>query len=91
LLIDHFHLPIDKIARLTPRQMCELYGHERESGAIKMPEESVNGRTPEEPPSYEQSLIQIQAAGFALKMSPEEIAKAEKKLAEKYGRQPSNQ
>lgn len=89
LLLDRFHLSIDQFARLTDRQIFELYLHARnKDGGIDLaeplPPDPVD--EPEEPPSFEADLAALDMARDALRMRPEVYADLRAKLEAKYGR-----
>lgn len=73
LVGEPFCLPMDRIARLTDRQIREIYGHKRdEKGGIEQPERA----SPLEPKSREEEKALFFAVCRQLAV-PDEQARAE--------------
>lgn len=86
-LLDHFHISMDQLARLTDRQIYELYFHPRDDkGSIEPKDEPERGAaTEEEVPTYKSELRNWWKLANTLKMLPEQRIAGERKLREKYG------
>jgi hypothetical protein len=90
ILVDKFHLSMDQIAKLTDRQIMDVYFHKRdaEDGTIVFPEpiqrEVKDERT-------QKVLRAIQALDYFSKaMNKKEYDAAKAKLLVKYGDNPTH-
>ena len=84
-IIAAIHLPIHELARLTDRQLVEVYAHPRdESGNIKAPEEPAVVQPIEEPDSLEKDLRDWMILTSMLRLPEEEYRKGAEKLKAKW-------
>jgi hypothetical protein len=84
--VDHFGLTMGEIARLTDRQILDIYYHKRdkETGAIEPPPVEADASRP---PTLESELFALRQLAAALNMKPDNVAECEAKLKEKYARE----
>lgn len=88
-LLDHFHLSIKQLARLTDKQIFELYFHPRDDkGAIEPKDEPEQGAaTEEKKPTLKSELMNLWKMAKALKLPPEQWTELEKQLRAKFAAQ----
>lgn len=83
MLLEHFHVRIEDLARLTDKQIDELYFHPRnDKGAIEpqeKPTEAADGK-----PTLKSELMALWKMAKALRMPPEQWMELEKQLRAKY-------
>lgn len=87
-LVEHFGLAIAEVARLTDRQILEIYWHKRDKqGSILWPEDEVTAVAPEpeKPTTLARKLAQLEVVGRTLRIPETDLEKARAKLREKYG------
>ena len=89
-LADRLTMP--QIARLTDRQILEIYWHKRDkNGEIEIPplHEAEAEGIPEEPAreaTFEEEMARLEFLGKALQLPPGNLADARDKLRAKFGR-----
>ena len=84
-IVAAIHLPIHELARLTDRQLVEIYAHPRdESGNIKAPEEPAAVRPNEAPDSLAKDLRDWTILTSMLRLPEEEYRKGAEKLKAKW-------
>ena len=84
VLLEHFHgLDLEKIARLTDKQLYLLYLHKRDRhGAIDIPIDPVSMERREQ--TLEGDLADLDKLAKLLHLKPEKIAELQGKLREKH-------
>jgi hypothetical protein len=87
-LVDKFYLSIDQIAKLTDRQIMEIYFHKRnEDGCIVFPQSHLSTSNKK----YEPLVTAIQALEYyKAAMTQEKYDEAKQKLIVKYGDSPES-
>jgi hypothetical protein len=76
------------IARLTDRQILEIYYHKRDkvTGDIEAPEPKAE--TSSAPPTLDRAIFELRQLAAKLHISAERLAEAEAKVREKYADEP---
>lgn len=93
-LVDHFGVSIDAYAKLTDRQIQDLYFHKRtKEGEIEMEMEDAatatvtppqDATTEEKPPTLENELLALDMLAAVVRMNPADVARAKEQLRAKY-------
>ena len=82
-VIDALHVPLSEIARLTDRQLIEIYNHPRDKeGRIKEPPEPLPGASAT--PSLDRDLTLLAVVAANMRMPAEKYAALRKQLEEKW-------
>ncbi len=83
-LIDKFHLRPWEVAKLTDRQIHDLYYHPRNDDGTIEPVEPLMQR---EPKTLNEAMIQFECVAQMLRMKPEQIAEQKQKLRQKWAKE----
>ena len=89
MLLDKFHgLDLEKISRLTDRQIQDLYCHKRDTkdGTIELPIEEIVVPVTDEPETLEKALADVDLLTAIFHFPPEHTAELKRQLEEKYVR-----
>lgn len=88
VLLDHFKQPLSELAKLTDRQIDELYFHTRdEHGSIAVPKEEAPAVPQEVSPdrALRIELAQLQVAAARGLINQDDYARVRQGLIDKYG------
>lgn len=94
LLLDRFHLTLEDYAKLTDKQIFEIYLHPRdEDGSIDFdasPKEEKPKPEEDKPDTLESDLEVLYNLATVTRMPAAKLNELEKQLREKYGRANTN-
>lgn len=83
-LLDHFHLTIDDYARLTDRQIVELYCHKRNKDGSIEADDGVAVKAPERELTLSEEIHQLDILAGIFNWPAQMVADAKAKLAAKF-------
>lgn len=85
-MVTACHVPLSELARLTDRQLIDIYAHERDKdGAIKVPEEGKEIAAPEQTAAtLESDLRDLTILAGMLRMSPATYEETAAKIKAKW-------
>lgn len=84
-LLDHFHGDLDSLARLTDRQITDLYFHKRnKDGQLVVPTETEIQE--KKPNTYEEEVAGLFNLVKLLGMADADYESLKQKLDKKYGK-----